>query len=846
MSGPATLDPVTLEVLWNRLIAVVEEQARTLMRTAMSGILSDAGDLSAGVFDRGANMVAQAVTGTPGHINTMARGARRFVEEYPLDTLVPGDVLIGNHPYEISGHLNDITLLTPVFHAGRVVGALANCCHMADIGGRGLGVEAHDAYEEGLHIPYTKLYRAGTANEELLKLIRANVRIPELFFGDLHAMVVANDAGARRLGELLEEFGLGDLEAVSEAILGRTERAMRAAIRELPDGTYANAMTVDGYDEPLRIACELRVRGDEIEADFAGSSPQVRWGINVPLGYVTAYTTYALKTVMAPDIPNNEGSFRPLRVTAPEGSLFNPRYPAPVSARSLNGHLAATCVIGALAGPLPERVLAEGATALFNLAFRGQMRGGGLFNVNFMNAGGMGARARRDGLSATAFPSGIRGTPVEVIETTAPLLVRCKELRPDSAGAGRTRGGLGQVLRIAVETEAPYHFPARYSRAQFPPRGVRGGGPAAPLVIRTGGGRALAAMGHHVLPPGEEIVLELPGGGGYGHPHERDPALVLRDVIGGYVSAESARRNYGVVVDAERGVVDEEATRRSREAHAAPDPAAFVAGVADQARVLRTSSGGAAMVWREWGAGRPLVLLHGSSGSWRHWVLNVLPLARHFRVLVPDLPGFGDSDDSPAPTADALAGAVAAGLDHLVPTPTAVDLAGFSFGGIIAGLVAARPGARVRTLVLLGPNGMAIPMGETRPLIRPKVTMTPEEVRETHRENLRILMIADPARADDLAVHVHAENLARARFKSGGIPASDALLRALPGVRARIAGIWGGRDAMTGPYLAERREVLSRYQPDLDFRVIEGAGHWTPYEAAAAVNAALVDILGAA
>jgi N-methylhydantoinase B len=562
----ARFDPITLEILWSRLIGVVEEQARTLMRTALSGILSDAGDLSAGAFDLEANMIAQAVTGTPGHINTMALGARRFVEHHPVRTLQPGDVLIANHPYEISGHLNDITLVTPIFHHERIVGLFANCCHMADIGGRGLTTEAFDVYEEGLYIPYTKLYDCGRPNEELHRIIRGNVRTPDLFFGDLHAMVVANDTGVHRLADLLDEFDLPDIEDLGGAILDRTEAAMRAAIREVPSGMYEHEMTIDGYDQPLTVRCRVTVRNDEIEVDFAGSSPQSRWGINVPLGYITAYTTYALKTVLAPDIPNNEGSFRPIRTVAPAGSIFNPRYPAPVASRAMIGHLGAVCVIGALARPLPARVLAEGATSLFNLIFRGEKKDGQLFHVNFMNAGGMGARAERDGLPATAFPSGIRGTPVEIIETTSPLFIRRKELRPDSSGAGRARGGLGQVMQVAVETDKPYHFPARFNRAKFPPRGLLGGRPAAPLVLRTTAGRELHAMGHHILEPGEEVIVEMPGGGGYGDPFERDPERVLRDVRGGYVSAERARADYGVALDARGSAIDVEATQRLRAA----------------------------------------------------------------------------------------------------------------------------------------------------------------------------------------------------------------------------------------------------------------------------------------
>jgi len=559
-----TFDLIALQVLWSRLINVVEEQARTLMRTALSGILSDAGDLSAGVFDLQAHMVAQAITGTPGHINTMARGVKRFVAEHPIATLAPGDVLIGNHPYEISGHLNDITLVTPVFHRGQVVALLANCCHVADIGGRGLGTEAYDVYEEGLHIPYTKLYDKGKINEELVRVIRGNVRTPEFLFGDLHAMVVANDTGSKGLVDLLEEFDLPDIEGVSREILARTEIAMREAIRAVPDGVYENAMTTDGYDQPLTIRCRVTVRGDTLHVDYAGSSPQSRWGINVPLGYITAYTTYALKTVIAPDIPNNEGSFRPVRVSAPEGSLMNPRYPAPVACRAINGLLGAMCVIGAFAEALPGRVMAEGAVILFNLVFRGEGRTGKLFNVNFMNAGGTGARATRDGLSATAFPSSIRGTPVEVIETTSPLFVRQRELRSDSGGPGRCRGGLGQIVRLSVDTDKPFHFPARFDRVHNPARGTLGGHSGLPLALRTGDGRELHAMGYHLLPPGEEVVVEMPGGGGYGDPRERDPDQVLRDVLGEYVSPEQAQQVYGVLIDLEHRVVEKDATEQLR------------------------------------------------------------------------------------------------------------------------------------------------------------------------------------------------------------------------------------------------------------------------------------------
>jgi 2-hydroxy-6-oxonona-2,4-dienedioate hydrolase len=250
------------------------------------------------------------------------------------------------------------------------------------------------------------------------------------------------------------------------------------------------------------------------------------------------------------------------------------------------------------------------------------------------------------------------------------------------------------------------------------------------------------------------------------------------------------------------------------------------------------------MVWRIWGDGRPLVLLHGASGSWTHWIRNIRPLAARFRVFAPDMPGFGDSHVPPEPhTADALADLVASGLETIVAPPTELDIAGFSFGGIIGGLVAARLGRRVRTLVLLGAGGMALPRAPMPPLLQVQSDMARADVERVHRENLRILMMADPEKVDDLAVFVQMENIRQARFKSGTIPASDTLLKALPAIRARITGIWGGRDAFTAPRLGDYRRVLASFQRDLDFRVIDGAGHWTTYEAADQVNAALLDML---
>lgn len=285
------------------------------------------------------------------------------------------------------------------------------------------------------------------------------------------------------------------------------------------------------------------------------------------------------------------------------------------------------------------------------------------------------------------------------------------------------------------------------------------------------------------------------------------------------------------------GVVD-------RDVSAPEDPAVAVARIESLARRRITPCGAGSTVWRVWGEGPPLVLLHGASGSWTHWIRNVLPLARHFRVLVPDMPGFGDSDAPPEPhTADGLADLVASGVEALVPPPAELDLAGFSFGGIIAGLVAARLPRRVRTLVLLGPGGLGLRGAPRPPLSAIPSDGAPEAIRRAHRENLRLLMIADPEAIDDLAVFTQTENLRRARFKSGTIPTSDALVRALPSIEARLVTLWGGRDAFIGPYLDDRRQLLTTLRRDADFRVLGGAGHWLTYEAAEDVNAALLEVL---
>ena len=560
------IDLITLEVIWSRLISVVDEQAAALIHSSFTTVVREAGDLSAGVFDRQGNMIAQSVTGTPGHINTMANCVRKYVvPNYPLDTLDPGDTLITNDPWEASGHLFDLTIVSPVFYRGRGVAYFASTCHAVDIGGATMGGDARSLYEEGLAIPLMKLFKAGEANSELFDIIRANVRVPDQVIGDIYAQEVGNQVGARKLIEMLDEYALPDIEEVSAQILDRTEQAVRDAIHALPDGAYNNTITIDGFDEPLTIACALIVNGDELAVDYAGSSPQVDRGINVVLNYTHAYTTYTLMAALAPAIPNNEGAFRPIAVRAPLGSILNCTRPAPVSARHLIGHFVSQPLLTALAEIVPEGVIANGAAGLWNTMMDGMDEKGEEFAYIFFSAGGMGAAHNRDGLSATAFPSGIMGVPVEAIETAAPLLMHRRELRPDSGGPGRFRGGLGQAMELEIITGAPANHSCMYDRTRNPALGLLGGAPGAAGEVRLSDGGRPHPKSHYVLYPGQRVILELPGGGGFGSPLKRDPARVLADVRADYVTLAAAERDYGIAIDPATLTIDEAATAARRQ-----------------------------------------------------------------------------------------------------------------------------------------------------------------------------------------------------------------------------------------------------------------------------------------
>ncbi|MFN3745303.1 MAG: hydantoinase B/oxoprolinase family protein [Hyphomicrobiaceae bacterium] len=539
------LSEIELQVMWNRLIAVVEEQAQVLLRTAFSPIVREAGDLSAGIFDCEGHMLAQAVTGTPGHVNSMAESVKHFLRVFPVDTMKPGDIYITNDPWMGTGHLNDFVLTTPAFHKGKLVGLFSCTSHLMDIGGIGFGPDATDVFMEGLYIPFLKLADRGKLNETLMAMIRANTRLPIDTEGDVYSLAACNDVGCERLSDMMDEFGLASLDVLSKHILSRSKAAVLEAIAGLPKGTWSNTMTVDGYDEPVTLACTVAVTDKGIHVDYAGTGPASRRGINVPLAYTTAYTVFGLACVVGRDIPNNAGSLSPLTVSAPPNCIVNALKPKPVASRHVIGQMLPDVVFGALRQAVPDRVPAEGTSCLWNLNVRGETEDAGLGNYGFTMAvtsnGGTGARPMKDGLSATAYPSGVKGTPVEIAESITPLIFWRKEFREDSGGAGRTRGGLGQRIEVGSRIGRPFELLAAYDRIDHPPRGRDGGRDGAAGAVALKSGRKLKGKGFQLIPPDDRLVVMTPGGGGLGDPRERDRAAVSRDMAEGLVTPEGAK-----------------------------------------------------------------------------------------------------------------------------------------------------------------------------------------------------------------------------------------------------------------------------------------------------------------
>ena len=542
---------IRYQVMWDRLTTIVEEQARTLIRTGFSVSTREAGDVSAGVFDLQGRMLAQAVTGTPGHINSMALSVGHFIEKFPIKKMKEGDVFLTNDPWKGTGHLHDIVVVTPTFKNGRVVALFACTTHVVDIGGIGMAPDGKQIYHEGLYIPLMYLFKAGQLNETLIDFVHYNCRESKQVEGDIYALANCNDVGSDRLRAMMVQYKIEDLNELAETIIESTRNAMRAAISKLPITTTTNTMKIDGYDEEIVLKAKLSVVNDTIVVDYEGSSPISDFGINVPKCYTDAYTSFGVKCVVAPEVPNNAGSLAHIIVKAPEGCILNAPHPCAVVARSSIGHMLPDVVFGCLHQLLPGRVPAEGTSCLWNLRLGA---GHGIttrdpntklenttFTAMSFHSGGAGARPNKDGLSATPFPSGVRNVPVEVLEAITPIVIWRKELRQNSGGAGQFRGGLGQRMVVGNREKAEFAIFGTFDRVKNPARGRDGGKPGATGSLTLTSGKKLKGMGRQVIPMGEELIIEMPGGGGYGNPKSRDRKKIMEDIRAGLISANNVK-----------------------------------------------------------------------------------------------------------------------------------------------------------------------------------------------------------------------------------------------------------------------------------------------------------------
>ena len=539
-------DPITLEIAWGRLQAVIDEAEATLIRASFSPLIREAYDFGVLLLDGAGGSVAQSQRSMPSFVGTLPRTLRAGLDRFPAASWRPGDVFATNDPWLGTGHLPDMTTVRPIFRSGRPV-AYAGCiAHWADIGGAIWSADTTEVFEEGLRLPPCKLVAAGELNEDIVSIILGNVRLPEQVLGDLHAQLAAMEVTERRLLEVLDDVEMDGPASLFAAVQERTETAMRTAIAELPDGTYSHEIEIDGLREPLVLRAALTIAGDEMAVDWEGTSPQVERGINETYNHAYAMTVYPIKCALSPEMPNNEGAYRPIAMQAPEMSLVNAQYPAPVASRQMIGHYISAVMFGALAQVVPERVLADSGSPAPRVVFTGIGPDGRKFGAALTLSGGMGAQAMRDGLSAAPFPSNAGGTSVEIIEAATPLVFRRRELVADSGGAGRHRGGLGVALDVQLAADRPCVVSMMTDRVQHPPLGCFGGAAGSPNVITKADGTVVPPKARSELAPGEILQIRTAGGGGYGPPDDRDAKLVERDLEFGYTTDEGARSQYRV------------------------------------------------------------------------------------------------------------------------------------------------------------------------------------------------------------------------------------------------------------------------------------------------------------
>jgi N-methylhydantoinase B len=538
-----TFDAVSLGIMWDRMVSLTDEIVSTLVRSSFSTIVYESYDLSCVVLDAETNSIAQGTFGIPAFIGSAPLTARHMLKRFPAHTLKEGDIIVTNDPWMGTGHLFDITMMRPVFRKGRIVSYTVSITHLPDIGGNGFGSSASEVYQEGLRIPICKLYDAGKLNDLLVDIIRTNVRVPEQTMGDIMANVACNEVGGREINAFMDEYGLDDLTGLSQAIRDQSETAMRAKIAEFKDGTYRNHIRLEGFEGPVDYHVRIDVKGDSVDVDFAGTSGPVRAGVNVPFCYTNAMTLHAIKSLTLPSIPNNEGSVKPIRTTAPVGCILNAQPPYPTGGRHAMGHFVTPLIYGALAEAAPDRVQAD--SGMMNLlTYQGMRRDGRPFTSLFFASGGYGALDGMDGWHTLPHPSNMAAVPVEVWEALTHTTVERKHLLPDTGGAGKWRGGLGQEVVVRNDTGEPLTILGMGNRTMFPAKGFFNGKNGS-LRVHKIDDKEVHAKGRFVVPPGSRVTLVEAGGAGLGDPKARDRAAVARDVTEGYVSREAAVQLYG-------------------------------------------------------------------------------------------------------------------------------------------------------------------------------------------------------------------------------------------------------------------------------------------------------------
>ncbi len=565
-----TFDPITLEILWRRLISIVDEADSSVARTAFSSLLRDAHDYTCMFTDRFGRELAQGTFATPGQSGAMALGIKNLVNKFPLDHYKPGDIFITNDPWALAGHLNDVCVMGPIFYKDQLVAFTACVFHHSDIGGR-VASDNHDVFEEGLFIPLVKLYDGGVLNEPVLDMIRWNVRTSDEVIGDIRSQIAANHVCAEKIRQMLKESDLENLDDLADQIIGLTEKSIREEIGKIPDGIYQAKGIIEqtkGKDD-IVIQASVKVEGSDIIVDLSGSSPQVDWGGNVVFNFTYAYVFMAIKSMFAPDIPNNDGCARPIVLSAPEGSVVNCKFPAAVAARMQIGHFLTEIIYRAISGVLPGSVIAgSGGTPAAMNVFYGKRKDGKQWHSVIIRGGGMGAGAANDGNYVYIFPANGANTPVEIFESDTPLIVEKRELISNSGGPGRMKGGLGkrEIFRIPDDEYAPIppvNLGIQAGRYTYPAEGLFDGktGAKGQFLVNGAPGNP---YGLTQLNPGDRVTIDAPGGGGYGNPLERDPELVVNDVIEGYISIESAKKDYGVAIDPVTLEVNEAETKKLR------------------------------------------------------------------------------------------------------------------------------------------------------------------------------------------------------------------------------------------------------------------------------------------